>query len=165
MLGFFGKKEKDTVEITTPIKMKIPAPTRGKGTEVFPGKVHEATTDVSEVIWQGARSRPKSKDFVRTKIRKVSGVDSPDKALDTFLRDHKIKREDLRLDEQTTAHPVVLTRTFPIGQVIEINLSNAGWLPGNTTVYVISPNGKQALELDPTWHLNIDWAKTTIDWD
>jgi hypothetical protein len=90
-----------------------------------------------------------------TCVRYLRGVSTVDQARMHFRLETGISTEEW------DSKSCVVT-SFPVGTVLTIDLGEAGWIPGQTFVYVILSTQKGALYLEPTHWLKFDWGQLEI---
>ena len=146
------------IEIKHPISMVLPFPTGWNGTDIRQGAVVERDGRTF-ISWPAVQPTKVPFDFAfETEVLYLPRVNTREEALRHFYEYEKFVEDILAKDD------IVKAKSFPFGTVLTIDLSAAGWTPGNTYVYVLSKDGTSgAVFLSPTGFLHFDWTQASVN--
>jgi hypothetical protein len=156
--GFFKK----SIFIETPFKMEIPFPTRGASKDLQKGIIKSAESEETVLLWPNMKQLPTKSDVCKSSFERIEGVSNLKEVILHFAKMNGIDRDNVSILEKSSGAISIVH--FAHGQAIEIDLAKAGWRPGNTYVYVLSPDAKKAFSISPTWHLKFHWEQIKIHW-
>ncbi len=156
--GFFKK----SIFIETPFKMEIPYPTRGASKERQKGIIESNDLRKTIVLWPSMKPFPTKSEACKSSIERIDGVSNLEDVILHFNKLNEFPRDKVFILEKSSSAISIVD--FAHGQAIEIDLAKAGWRPGNTYVYVLSPDKKKAFSMSPTWRLKFNWEQIKIQW-